>query len=280
MRYEDILLNLAPLSMDYFDARSVSVIFQRNGNRGMPIPMSKNYPQGAFSLKRISADLDRLYRMNLLKRKRISRLFFVNRFGKPFGRGFMYAYKLSAQGWKYAKYLAENLGVSRQERKRRRNGKYKEYWNPDDLVIQGAIRRNVPFPAVALVADENIKKMPTEGIYNRFPIQFDEDLFVKVLEEKIAREKTKTELVSLTERAIDLAKEEKKIHETQSRESQSVLQLLMDAKRKAESSYMNPKVYLFGYPPANQPEASGYSNMPLLALLDIAIGNLIHLGYR
>lgn len=59
-----------------------------------------------YSIKRISGDLDRLYRMGFLKRKRTKRIIFVkNR--PPITRGFCYLYSISAQGSKYLEFLSK-----------------------------------------------------------------------------------------------------------------------------------------------------------------------------
>jgi hypothetical protein len=98
MDYEDILLNLTKLAVipqsplaDYFDSKLVSDIFKKLVlASALPVPLSRPYPPQAFEVKRISGDLDKLYRMGLLKRKRVKRLFRTSDGSRLFGRGYMY----------------------------------------------------------------------------------------------------------------------------------------------------------------------------------------------
>ena len=59
-----------------------------------------------FSTKRISGDLDRLYRMGLVRRKRVRRRV-ISRRGIPVFRGFEYRYVISKQGSQYVKYITK-----------------------------------------------------------------------------------------------------------------------------------------------------------------------------
>jgi hypothetical protein len=59
-----------------------------------------------FSTKRISGDLDRLYRMGFLNRKRVKRVVYPKG-SIPCVRGFSYDYRISKQGWQYLDYLAK-----------------------------------------------------------------------------------------------------------------------------------------------------------------------------
>jgi|GEM_PF-2036940 hypothetical protein len=58
-----------------------------------------------FSTKRLSGDLDRLYRMGLISRKRIKRIIH-SRNSRPVMRGFAYRYSISKQGWQYLEHLS------------------------------------------------------------------------------------------------------------------------------------------------------------------------------
>ncbi|HEV8387135.1 MAG TPA: hypothetical protein VGQ03_05895 [Nitrososphaera sp.] len=59
-----------------------------------------------FSTKRISGDLDRLYRMGFVRRRRVRRKV-ISRTGIPVFRGFEYRYVINKQGWQYLQYLAK-----------------------------------------------------------------------------------------------------------------------------------------------------------------------------
>lgn len=65
---------------------------------------SDKIPDKEIAPKRISNDLDRLYCMDLLKRKRRKRMV-VDQYGNDVNKGFEYVYSLSSQGRKYHQYL-------------------------------------------------------------------------------------------------------------------------------------------------------------------------------
>lgn len=125
--------------------------------------------------------------MGLLKRKRVQRKFKTKK-GKWFGRGYRYQYELSAQGSKYASYLAGYSGISRNERKQIRNNRYKKYAS-NELAIQELVHGNAPAPSVAEIADSQEKHIPKEGIYERFPVQYDSELYTRYLVERLQRGK-------------------------------------------------------------------------------------------
>ncbi len=129
--------------------------------------------------------------MDLLKRKRVKRGF-RTKDGKLFGRGYMYLYKLSPQGLSYAVYLAENLGVSREERRRKR---CKGFWVEDEAYIEALVRFNAPPPAAAVIAEDRKRQLSAEeGVYRRFSIHFDEEMYVRYLEKRVEQRMTETQL--------------------------------------------------------------------------------------
>lgn len=86
-----------------FSAKSLSnylpkVLYQTPGFRD---PLSYSVK---LSTKRISDDLDRLYRMKFLKRKRKKRRV-TTKNGNICNRGYYYQYRVSKQGWQYVQYL-------------------------------------------------------------------------------------------------------------------------------------------------------------------------------
>jgi hypothetical protein len=68
-----------------------------------------------FSVKRISGDLDRLYKMGFLTRRRIKRMVYPKCSPQVY-RGFTYVYKISKQGWQYLDYL-HDLGNPKEKEK-------------------------------------------------------------------------------------------------------------------------------------------------------------------
>lgn len=239
MDYEDVLLNLYYLAAipqspmaGYFSSKTVSAIFKWLARTSaLPVPLSRPYPAPAFEVRRISGYLDKLFRMGLLKRRRVKRGF-RTKAGKLFGRGYIYEYKLSPQGLRYAEYLEGNIGVPREERKKKR---YKGYWMEDEATLKALARSDAPFPAVAVIAEDRKRQISAEGIYRRFPISFDEGLYASYLAARMGEKKTGIKLEK-SMRETDNAKFEAEVYRERRKieEKQTPLRLLMRAKDKIE----------------------------------------------
>lgn len=118
-----------------------------------------------FSTKRISGDLDRLYRMGFLKRKRIKRI--VNRINSPsIARGFTYVYTISKQGWQYLQYMS--------------NPKLNEQVDPSEWLLRDiADHMHKTYPEwIANFMEKDLFKSHHEdsGRYNRFPSKTNTEL--------------------------------------------------------------------------------------------------------
>jgi hypothetical protein len=267
VRYEDILLNFAFLSrnaklasIDSLDSVTLSSVLQAPGGAGIPVRLSRAYPPQAFSSKRISADLDRLYRMGLLKRKRVKRMF-KSKKGKEFGRGYRYQYELSEQGSKYALYLASYHGISRNERKQIRSNQYKKY-DSDELVVKALVHGNAPVTSVAEIADSQEKHIPKEGICERFPIQHDSELYTRYLVERLQRGKLENKLKSIEQQVSQL---QGKGFGVEVGQHETPLQLLRKARGAIAKGSINPNIY---------------GSLTLLHFLDLAISNLEAYGHH
>jgi len=119
-----------------------------------------------YSTKRISGDLDRLYRMGLLKRKRIPRIVYPKD-SPPSRKGFMYGYEITRQGWQYLEYLQKPKST-----------------DPATYVEQQVQKMmsdhiHFVFPGtLADIAEEDLleSKHEDRGRYNRFPSKRYRDL--------------------------------------------------------------------------------------------------------
>jgi hypothetical protein len=69
----------------------------------MRVAPGKTLPE-RYSIKRLSNDLARLYKMSFLKRRRVKRQVTTNS-GKVCNRGYCYEYQISKQGFSYLSYL-------------------------------------------------------------------------------------------------------------------------------------------------------------------------------
>src|SRR5262245_57885106 len=113
-----MLLALAKMPIFYldlpedppFDSIHISNLFKTMRSS---FTMGREYPPRAFEVKSISADLNRLYRMGLLKRKMTKRIFRTKE-GKVFGRGRKYIYRLKKRSTNYAIYLADKQKIPRE----------------------------------------------------------------------------------------------------------------------------------------------------------------------
>lgn len=250
MDYEDMLLNLAKLALipqsplaGYFDSKTVSEIFTRHAlMNAMPVPLSRPYPQDAFGVKRISGDLDKLFRMRLLKRKRVKRLFRSSK-GTVFGRGYMYLYKIPGNGMKYAFHLAGNRDLSREERRAER---FDSLFPEDEIAVRMMARSNVSGAAAFVIAEQRRTKLPAEtGIRRRFPVPFDSRLYARYLYVRMVGEKTK---IDLTRFGANLAEREaaayKKVNELDERATP--LQHLLMAMDSIEKDNKNVEIYPYG----------------------------------
>jgi hypothetical protein len=216
--------------------------------------------------------------MGLLKRKRVKRGF-RTKDGKLFGRGYMYLYKISPQGLRYAVYLAGNFGISREERKRKR---YEGFWVEDEAYIEALSRSNAPLPAVAVIAEDRKRQLPADGVYRRFPIHFDEEMYTRYLGERMEQRRTEIQL-KRTMAEADNAKFEvmayKKMGEIEER--QTPLQLLLLARGLFQKENVDPEIYPEGM---RELAALGLANdlprMRLSALLGWIIKELIRMGYK
>lgn len=111
-----------------------------------------------FSTKRVSGDLDRLYRMGFLNRKRARRVLFSE---KPLGRlrGFMYVYRVSAQGWQYIDYM-----------RKPERGKRPTVEDVTLGLIADDMHRMLPHPIAEFLEEGLISKnYQDSGRHNRFP---------------------------------------------------------------------------------------------------------------
>ncbi len=111
-----------------------------------------------FSIKRVSGDLDRLFRMGFLGRKRVKRIIYPKG-SLPFVRGFAYDYYISKQGWQYLDYLANPR---------------KEQTDPIDDLLHRAVARDLHAKTPKLVVDfmEEMlfqARFQNKGRHNRFP---------------------------------------------------------------------------------------------------------------
>lgn len=252
MDYEDILLNLAKLALmpqsplaEYFDSEAVSEILTKHASiNAMPFPLSRSYAPDALGVKRISGELDKLFRMRLLKRKRVKRLFMCSK-GTMFGRGYKYLYKITQNGMKYALYLVGKRGLSRGERRAER---FESLFPEDEIAVKMMARSKVSDAAAFAIAEQRMAKLPAEaGIHRRFPVPFDHRLYSRYLYVRMVGEKAKVDLESTSSRA-KLAELEaagyKKLDELD--EQQTPLVLLFRAMDKIEKENKNAEIYPYG----------------------------------
>ena len=202
MDYQDILLNLAYLPLEYrrFTSRLVSQAFKAFAGTAMPFALSRRYPSTAFEVKSISGDLDRLYRMRLLKRE-IRKRQSKTKKGKSVIRGREYVYEISKQGWKYVGFLAENGPPSVRRAKA----------NTSDTIntaIEMAVKENF-LPHKALDAYGIISKYlfsnKKGSVRWRFPIRnYDWELFHLYLDTVATLCRQRNKANDLAKRALDL----------------------------------------------------------------------------
>lgn len=172
-----ILTNLFPYAE--FDARTVSAtITQYLSERGYYAPqfLSK------FSVKRISRDLDRLYKMEFLGARRVKREVYTKR-GTKCHRGYKYMYHVTAQGRQYYNYLLNPA----EARQRNRQRMYQISYN-----VQRAL--GMPpkiigrFPPELADVDGLYREIQARssnaGRYNRFPHINDHSIVIKYMKAK------------------------------------------------------------------------------------------------
>jgi hypothetical protein len=246
MDYEDLLMNLTSLAAPpqsrlagYFTSGVVSRLFKSFALfHTFPVPLGRPYPVRAFEVKKISGDLDRLFRMGLLKRKRVKRLF-RTKAGKPFGRGYMYMYKITRQGMRYGVYLAANYGVSREERKKKR---CEGPWMDDEAKVEVMARSNAPVEAVGVIVEERKQKLHSGKALRRFPVVFDDGLYTWYLAARLEHKKAKAGLKQYMSE-VDKAKFEAQLYKQYKEidEQQTPLASVILAKDVIEKSY-NPVI--------------------------------------
>lgn len=174
-----------------FDARMVSLwlmsklLTRTDHYRDLQIARSVH-------VKRISNDLNRLNRMQLLKKKRVDRSCRVKRSDeeRKCNRGFMYQYSFTKQGQKYTAYLRRTQGRDFMQRfARQHQDLTKDY----EFGMQEAIWQKKLPSALASIAwqyllfmrylDQDSKGL--KGRYRRFPPRI--DVFVLFLIARIAK---------------------------------------------------------------------------------------------
>lgn len=113
-----------------------------------------------FSIKRVSGDLDRLYRMGFLSRRRVKRILNL-RNSPPVNRGFSYLYKISKQGRQYLDYLSKP--------------KTEDLPDPLDMLREAMAKdmhRRLPEQFAEMLEEYMLKSPPRDrGRYKRFPVK-------------------------------------------------------------------------------------------------------------
>lgn len=188
MHYKLLLafINYMLTFTEEFDARSVYQYI-----------LTKSAPQALkTSIKLISNDLGRLYRMQLVSRKKVKRVV-----GDGYSyRGFMYSYRLNKQGKSYINYLGLTLNSADLQRHRK---KYELRTNVHTVLPIWKIEENMgdklddldtTYAEYAYLNSDLVR-----GRYKRFPVKIS-FTFVKELIEKKHRleeenEKLKTDLM-------------------------------------------------------------------------------------
>jgi hypothetical protein len=249
------------------------------------------YPQSAYEVKRISADLDRFYRMGLLNRRKARRFIGRKRDGKELVRGWEYAYWLSRQGVKYTAYLTANIAETKDQR---HSNKYKKPWQIDDATISKyALQMSLsPEEAASELIEDNKQKFQFQeyGVYKRFPRRYDKELFQKYAASRILLRRTTWELIKKekqlksTERREEDAKDHAKDIEKLSGKvikmykEETGWQLLDMAIKYFQTHNTNPLIE--SEFPSVILGASQSSGIPLLTLLDSVNRQLFRKGYR
>jgi hypothetical protein len=190
-----------------FDSREVSIyivmqFITRDYRKDLRIGLANN-------VKRISNDLNRLYRMQLLKRKRIKRNCKIKRSsndGKTCDKGFMFRYSFTRQGLRYIRYLRTNKMTPLEVSIRQSSDLEKD---PKFLVSRVITQETFP-PQLALVAWKYVfflnnlynRKVELKGRYRRFPPKIDAVLLT--LTARIAHQsKSKDEMFHKSDKMID-----------------------------------------------------------------------------
>lgn len=131
--FRDLLLSLAlAYQKDEFDSRSISGMFMdsmiKQGKLD-PLLLKK------LSIKMISNDLGRLWKMGFLKRTLVKRRCETSQ-GKKCFRGREYKYSISKHGWSYLRYLNEKTDWLQRHLE-------EKYWLAD-MLIRRYLDSNVP----------------------------------------------------------------------------------------------------------------------------------------
>jgi len=170
MLYLDLLKEIRNLrEIPEFSAKDLALFLQ--------IKERKVLVRNELSVKRISNDLNRLYRMQFVNRRRVARQVSA-RTGKC-NRGFMYIYRLSSQGKKYLEY-AQRPFIAR---KLLESKKKQIVANTDPSCLFG--RSLIPgyfdsfskelAPYAAQFFEQCTTSIP-RGVYSRFPPRIDPNL--------------------------------------------------------------------------------------------------------
>jgi hypothetical protein len=171
-----ILTNLFPYTE--FDAKTVSTtITQYLQERGYgPELLAK------FTVKRISRDLDRLYKMGFLGAKPVKRQA-TTKNGTKCYRGYKYMYHVTVRGIQYYNYLLNPAEAEQRNRQRMYENSYKGQWALG--LPPGIIGR---FPPELADVDGLYKEIQARsskaGRYNRFPNINDYTVVIKYIHAK------------------------------------------------------------------------------------------------
>lgn len=200
MRYQVLLKALEQLSSALktsFDSGTVSkfmdVYAYNNPN--------EQWDQRLFDKKLISNDLNRLYRMGFLTRRRVKREV-QTRVGKSCNRGYKYLYNISKQGKSYTAYLEtpKPFRLLVEGERRRASFYLEDFANPLLLKLKSYLRNDQEYRQ--RVIDGIIKPMQltpmlnARGRYNRFPQKIDLELLSKCLISQENNETIKSQIES------------------------------------------------------------------------------------
>jgi hypothetical protein len=208
MDYKQLLGHLEDMTLasgiQEFDSREVSLhiitkFVTRNFDRDVAMA-TKN------SVKRVSNDLNRLYRMQLLSRKRVKRTCEANRLvddGRKCSRGFMFKYSFTRQGLRYITYLKTKKNeVAVEKAFRLQNDLIKDL---DMMVSMKAMRQHLPkslhlidWKFALFIREITDSETQFKGRYHRFPPSID-NLLMFVIMRFINESKKKDEKIRLLE---------------------------------------------------------------------------------
>jgi hypothetical protein len=195
-----------PSQLGWFDSRQVSAGFKALANNVQVINVGSSYPVASFEVKRISADLDRFYRMGFLKRRRAKRII-TRPDGRTVTRGWKYDYAVTNQGWKYTRYLIPRILESKEDKLDEKNS---QLWEVDDPTIQKfSLGSLSPEDAASeIVREKERRHVPAEfGIYGRYPRVYCRELFLKYIAARIGSNRNYLETIAIFNQARKQNKE-------------------------------------------------------------------------